>query len=125
MAHFCRYTLDGISLRHGWTRRSKRLFGTHGLVELLSPVILLLGWGNVKETAAVSALFIWVNSLAGLLGQIQSGIEVAQDIYLLLGLAIVGGIFGATLGSKKLSFTHLNWILSAVLILASVKLLFL
>lgn len=92
---------------------------------ILSPVILLLGWGNVKETAAVSALFIWVNSLAGLLGQIQSGIAVAQDIYLLLGLAIVGGIFGATLGSKKLSFTHLNWILSAVLILASVKLLFL
>lgn len=92
---------------------------------ILSPVILLLGWGNVKETAAVSALFIWVNSLAGLLGQLQSGIEVAQDIYLLLGLAIVGGIFGATLGSKKLSFTHLNWILSAVLILASVKLLFL
>lgn len=92
---------------------------------ILSPVILLLGWGNVKETAAVSALFIWVNSLAGLIGQLQSGIEVAQDIYLLLGLAIVGGIFGATLGSKKLSFTHLNWILSAVLILASVKLLFL
>lgn len=92
---------------------------------ILSPVILLLGWGNVKETAAVSALFIWVNSLAGLLGQIQSGIVVAKELYLLLALAIVGGIIGATLGSKKISFKNLNWILCGVLILASVKLLFL
>ena len=37
---------------------------------ILTPIILLLHWGNMKEAAAVSALFIWVNSAAGLLGQI-------------------------------------------------------
>ncbi|MFC5048875.1 TSUP family transporter [Aquimarina hainanensis] len=36
---------------------------------ILSPVILLLHWGKMKEAAAVSALFIWVNSAAGLIGQ--------------------------------------------------------
>ena len=30
---------------------------------VLSPVILLLGWANMKQTAAVSALFIFVNSI--------------------------------------------------------------
>ncbi|MFC5048851.1 TSUP family transporter [Aquimarina hainanensis] len=34
---------------------------------ILSPVILLLHWGKMKEAAAVSALFIWVNSLRDLL----------------------------------------------------------
>ncbi|WP_455169225.1 TSUP family transporter, partial [Aegicerativicinus sediminis] len=28
---------------------------------ILSPIIILLGWGNLKEAAAVSALFIFVN----------------------------------------------------------------
>ncbi|MBO6482671.1 MAG: sulfite exporter TauE/SafE family protein, partial [Pelagibacteraceae bacterium] len=35
---------------------------------VLSPVILLFKWGKMKSTAAVSALFIWVNSAAALTG---------------------------------------------------------
>jgi uncharacterized membrane protein YfcA len=35
---------------------------------ILSPVIILLGWANMKETAAVSAVFILVNSISGLTG---------------------------------------------------------
>jgi uncharacterized protein len=34
----------------------------------LSLLLLLMGWATVKETAAVSAAFILVNSVAGLLG---------------------------------------------------------
>ncbi len=37
---------------------------------ILTPIILLLHWGNMKEAAAVSALFIFVNSAAGLVGQL-------------------------------------------------------
>ncbi|MFB0925796.1 MAG: TSUP family transporter, partial [Vicingaceae bacterium] len=32
---------------------------------ILTPIILLLNWGKMKEAAAVSALFIWVNSASG------------------------------------------------------------
>jgi uncharacterized membrane protein YfcA len=35
---------------------------------ILTPVILLFHWGKMKEAAAVSALFIWVNSASGFLG---------------------------------------------------------
>ncbi|MEP7267506.1 MAG: sulfite exporter TauE/SafE family protein [Saprospiraceae bacterium] len=38
---------------------------------ILSPIILLLHWANMKQTAAVSALFILVNSMAGLAGLSQ------------------------------------------------------
>ena len=39
---------------------------------ILSPIILLFHWGKMKEAAAVSALFIWVNSAGGLIGQLSS-----------------------------------------------------
>jgi len=43
---------------------------------ILTPLILLLHWGKMKEAAAVSALFIWVNSVAGLIGQLHSGVTI-------------------------------------------------
>lgn len=91
---------------------------------ILSPVILLLGWGNIKETAAVSALFIWVNSMAGLGGQFVSGVTLSSDIWLYVSIALLGGLIGGYLGSKKINFKQLNFILAVVLITASVKLIF-
>ena len=38
----------------------------------LSPLLLLLGWADVRKTAGVSAAFIWVNSASGLLGHWES-----------------------------------------------------
>ena len=35
---------------------------------ILSPMLLILGWASLKETACISNLFIFVNSLAGLVG---------------------------------------------------------
>ena len=42
---------------------------------ILSPIILWLGWADMKQTAAISALFIFVNSVAGLLGLINKGLN--------------------------------------------------
>lgn len=90
---------------------------------ILSPVILLLHWGNMKETAAVSALFIFVNSLAGLLGLMAQGTAIDSQIYLWLIVAIAGGIAGAYIGRKLLSNKALKAILAFVMVIASVKLL--
>ncbi len=90
---------------------------------ILSPIILL-GWGNVKETAAVSALFIWMNSLAGMFGQLQLGIEFAENVWILTALALAGGFIGGYIGSQKINFKQLNIVLALVLLTASVKLIF-
>ena len=91
---------------------------------ILTPVILLLHWGNMKEAAAVSALFIWVNSAAGLTGQLSSGITIEKESFLLVGIALIGGVLGGYYGSKKINNQNLRYILAFVLIIASVKLFF-
>jgi len=91
---------------------------------ILTPVILLLHWGNMKEAAAVSALFIWVNSAAGLTGQLSSGVTIEKESFLLVGIALIGGVLGGYYGSKKINNQNLRYILAFVLIIASVKLFF-
>lgn len=91
---------------------------------ILSPVLLLLKWTDMKQTAAISALFIFVNSLAGLGGQLTKGIQFSPDMYMYVAIAFVGGICGAYFGSLKFKQTILKYMLAAVLMLAAYKLLF-
>jgi len=91
---------------------------------ILSPVLLLLKWADMKKTAAISAVFIFVNSLSGLAGQLQKGINFSTDMYAYVAVAFVGGLCGAYFGSLKLNQNFLKYILAIVLIIASYKLLF-
>ena len=91
---------------------------------ILTPVILLLHWGKMKEAAAVSALFIWVNSAAGLIGQITTGIRLNTDSFILVAIALIGGVLGGYLGSKKINNQNLRYILAFVLVIACFKLFF-
>ena len=91
---------------------------------ILTPIILLLHWGRMKEAAAVSALFIWVNSASGLSGQFTSGNTISSQSFVLVTVALIGGFFGSYYGSKKFGNKFLRYILALVLIIASVKLLF-
>jgi len=90
---------------------------------ILSPVILLLGWGNLRESAAVSALFIFVNSASGALGFVTNGGEIPQEAFYLIPSALVGGTLGSYYGSSRFSFPVLKYILSAVLFIAFIKLM--
>lgn len=91
---------------------------------ILTPVILLLHWGKMKEAAAVSALFIWVNSAAGLIGQMSSGVEISSQSFILVAIALIGGFFGSYYGSKKFNNALLRYMLAFVLVIASIKLFF-
>ncbi|MES1215333.1 MAG: sulfite exporter TauE/SafE family protein [Bacteroidota bacterium] len=91
---------------------------------ILSPVLLLLKWSDMKQTAAISALFIFVNSLSGLAGQLTKGIHFSPDMYAYVGVAFTGGVCGAYFGSMKFNQSILRYLLAMVLIVASYKLLF-
>jgi uncharacterized membrane protein YfcA len=88
----------------------------------LSPLLLLLHWADMKETAAVSALFIFVNSAAGLTGILSSGLSLSSEIFIWVPAALLGGIIGSYMGSFKISGKVLRYFLSVVLLFASIKL---
>jgi uncharacterized membrane protein YfcA len=90
---------------------------------ILTPIILLLHWGKMKEAAAVSALFIWVNSASGLVGQFSNGAFLPKYAYLYVVLALIGGFLGGYFGSFKMSQLRLKYVLALVLALASIKLI--
>lgn len=91
---------------------------------ILSPVILLLHWGNMKQTAAVSALFILVNSLSGMAGLLTKNVHFSTDMFWLIAVAFSGGLLGSYLGAMKFKIGFLRKILAVVLLMASLKLLF-
>jgi uncharacterized protein len=91
---------------------------------ILTPVLLLLKWTDMKKAAGISALFIFVNSIAGLAGQFTKGIQFSADMYACVAIAFAGGVCGAYFGSLKFNQTILKYLLAVVLMLAAYKLLF-
>jgi uncharacterized membrane protein YfcA len=89
---------------------------------ILSPVILLLGWANIKQTAAVSALFIFVNSVSGLFGFVSKGGSLPVSSVSLIAIVLIGGILGGYFGSKKMNIPMLRNVLALVLLIAVFKL---
>lgn len=91
---------------------------------ILSPILLLLKWTNQKQTAAISALFIFANSLSGLAGQLTKGFHFSSDMLTYVAIAFAGGLCGAYLGALKFNQNVLKNTLAGVLMLAGVKLIF-
>lgn len=91
---------------------------------ILSPLLLLFRWASLKEAAAVSALFIFVNSVSGLAGlKTWIPLDQSQMVYW-LAASLVGGFLGARWGAGIASNTKVKWILALVLVIASLKLWF-
>ena len=89
---------------------------------ILSPVLLLLGWADIRKSAAVSALFIFVNSISGLSGFVSKGGMLPISSVSLITVVLIGGILGGYFGSKKMNTLVLRNVLAAVLLIAIFKL---
>lgn len=87
----------------------------------LSPLFVLMRWANPKETSAVSAAFIWLNSAAGILGYFHSGVHWIEGWMIWVFAAAVGGTLGSHFGARNFSNVTLRRILSAVLLIAAAK----
>jgi uncharacterized protein len=89
----------------------------------LSPVILLLGWADMKQTAAVSSAFIVLNSLSGLFGHLARGTELALPMLILVPIVVLGGLLGSRVGAQHLRSKQLQIALGVVLVIAGGKLI--
>lgn len=89
----------------------------------LSPLLLMSGWGRLREVAAVAAFFILVNSVAGLLGVISHAPALPAALPLWALAAAAGGWIGAEYGSRRLKSEALQRLLAAVLAIAGAKML--
>src|ERR1700694_1432632 len=99
------------------------LTGTGGGI-FLTPLLLFCRWAKIRQAAAVSALFILVNSLGGLVGYFTAVHSVPTlGIYLAIP-AIVGGTIGSYLGSRRLPVRSIAIFLAVVLAIAGAKLIF-
>ena len=99
------------------------LTGTGGGI-FLTPLLLFCGWARTRTAAAVSALFILVNSAAGLTGYVSSGQPVPKFAWTLAVAAVIAGAFGSQLGSRHFPVRTISVMLATVLVLAGCKLIF-
>ncbi|WP_308419389.1 sulfite exporter TauE/SafE family protein [Arenimonas maotaiensis] len=98
------------------------LTGTGGGI-FLTPLLLIMNWATARNAAAVSALFILVNSIAGLLGNISSTRQFPAFALVLVVAAGFGGIIGSYLGSRRFNPLQIKRFLAVVLLIAGCKLI--
>ena len=99
------------------------LTGTGGGI-FLSPLIILSAWEEPRHTSGVVAAFIFLNSAAGLAGNIASVGQLPHELPIFLASAFVGALLGTWLGVERLPRPWLLRTLGAVLTIAGSKLLF-
>jgi uncharacterized membrane protein YfcA len=87
----------------------------------LSPLMILAGWAGAKPTSAAAAIFIVVNSLAGLAGRAARGALILGPVWPLVAVAFAGGLVGSRLGARTLLPLHLRRILSVLLVFVAAK----
>ena len=99
------------------------LTGTGGGI-FLTPLLLVMRWARTKQAAATSALFILVNSIAGLAGNASSVGSIPALVWPMAIAAVAGGTAGSYLGSRRYPVAIIKRLLAAVLVIAGLKLLF-
>jgi uncharacterized protein len=97
------------------------LTGTGGGI-FLTPLLIFMHWTKTKTASGVSALFILVNSLAGLLGNLSSTRQLPFFALPIAAAAVTGGALGSYLGSRQFSVEIVKKLLAAVLVIAGLKL---
>ncbi|MFN8393749.1 MAG: sulfite exporter TauE/SafE family protein [Bacteroidia bacterium] len=98
------------------------LIGVGGGI-FLSPILILARWTSVKEAGGVSALFILVNSISGLLGNRASLSLLDGSMAWWVAAVVVGGLVGSYLGTKRYGNRVILGCLFLVLVSAGIKFL--
>ncbi len=88
----------------------------------LAPVLILAGWANAKQAAAAAAIFIIVNSAAGLVGQLSKGVYLDTMVIPLVLAVVLGGQIGSRLGAYRLRVVGVRQLLGLLILFVSIRL---
>jgi uncharacterized membrane protein YfcA len=88
----------------------------------LIPLIIILGLGNPKEAAACGVVFIFLNSIVGLIGRMQHQPVHMLDYWPLIVAVIVGGFAGSYIGASRFKPRTVEKVLGLVILSAIVLL---
>lgn len=90
----------------------------------LSPVLHIIKWDDAKKISALASLFILVNSISGLAGQIARAGSFDWTFMLPLLIAVlIGGQIGSRLGAKRLNPIYIKRITGILILVAGVNIL--
>lgn len=91
----------------------------------LSPILFLSYWDDARAIAATTSLFIVLNSLAGLAGQLSIGITLEWSTTIpLVASVLVGGWLGTRLSIQWLSPASIRKIAAVLILLVGARLLY-
>lgn len=90
---------------------------------LLTPLLLWFSWTSVTQAAVISALFIVVNSVSGLIGFWKNQIFIPDSFWAIFVATVLGGLLGSYLGANRFNDIYLKRILAGVLSIAVLKLI--
>ncbi|MEO0690258.1 MAG: sulfite exporter TauE/SafE family protein, partial [Pseudomonadota bacterium] len=94
----------------------------------LAPLLHLVRWKSAREIAATASLFILINSLFGLVGQLAKpgavslGGALGAALPLLIAVA-VGGQIGSLMAARILPMRWVRWLTAALVIVVGARLL--
>lgn len=94
----------------------------------LAPILHHIGWGKAKEIAALCSLFILVNSVSGLIGQLLKlgnleSLQILQPYWLLLPMVFIGGFIGNRLSLKVFSENTIRKMTALLILFVALRLL--
>jgi len=89
----------------------------------LVPLIIILGLGNEKQAASSGAIFIWLNSLTGMISRLQHhDVEILNYLTLIVAV-FLGGMAGGFIGATSLKPQMMQKILGIIIIVAVILLI--
>ena len=89
----------------------------------LTPLMIFMKWARTKTASAVSAAFILVNSISGLMGNVSSTKQLPLFAIPLAIAAVAGGSVGSYFGSRRFDPVVIKRLLGVVLLIAGIKLI--
>lgn len=96
--------------------------GTGGAI-FLTPLLLHFTWAHTREASGLSVAFVWLNSIAGLVGLLNSQQRLPDALPLWLVAVAFGALLGTHLGIHQWPTHRLRKGLAVVLAIAAGKLL--